>query len=216
MKIAFVLAAAAVTLGSTPASGQTHSFSSKTEIIIRPLAWDGEATVHAGGRTIDLGVRTRITADGQVVSVTWPLAQGESAKRKMLITKTGGWTERDGVREPMPAAQLAHERQQYGFYTQLQMALAVANQSARSKPLILPVGGLTDTVFEFDYNGHVVAARNVVAAPEAGGKPIRQTFLLSGDVSSNGLHWPKTIRILQNDKLFFELRIKAFVAGAVR
>lgn len=216
MKILFGLTAAVMTLGPMPASAQTHSFSTKTEIIIRPLAWDGEATVHAAGRTIELGVRTRITADGQVVSVTWPLAEGESARRKMLITKTDGWTERGGVREPMNAAQLAHERQQYGFYTQLQMALAVANQSARAKPLILPVGGLTDTIFEFDYNGHVVAARNVVALPEAGGRPIRQTLLLAGDISSNGLHWPRTIRILQNDKLFFELRIKAFLAGAVR
>ena len=181
---------------------------------LRAVAWDGKGMVYAGDRKIGIGVRTRISKEGHVVSDSWPIEQGEAAMRRMVIDDSGGWIERDGKREPMPAAMLEHERQQYGFYTQLQKALLRRDLTPVTGTKIV-VEGLVTTRFSSSYNRIPFRAINRVSSPEAGGKPITQVFVLTGQMVSNGLEWPRKIRIYQNGKLFFDLEIDKFEAGAM-
>lgn len=179
----------------------------------RAVAWDGKGMVYAGDRKIEIGVRTRISKEGHVVSESWPIEQGEAAMRRMIIDDNGGWIERDGKREPMPAAMLEHERQQYGFYNQLQKALLRRDLTPVTGTKIV-VEGLVTTRFSSSYNRIPFRAINRVSSPEAGGKPITQVFVLTGQTVSNGLEWPRKIRIYQDGKLFFDLEIDKFEAGA--
>lgn len=179
----------------------------------RAVAWDGKGMVYAGDRKIEIGVRTRISKEGHVVSESWPIEQGEAAMRRMIIDDSGGWIERDGKREPMPAAMLEHERQQYGFYNQLQKALLRRDLTPVTGTKIV-VEGLVTTRFSSSYNRIPFRAINRVSSPEAGGKPITQVFVLTGQTVSNGLEWPRKIRIYQDGKLFFDLEIDKFEAGA--
>ena len=179
----------------------------------RAVAWEGKGIVYAGDRKIEIGVRTRISKEGHVVSESWPLAQGEGAMRRMIIDDRGGWMERGGKREPMPPAMLEHERQQFGFYTQLQKALLRRDLTPVTGTKIV-VEGLVTTRFSSSYNRIPFRAVNRVSSPEAGGKPITQVFVLTGQTTSNGLEWPRKIRIYQQGKLFFDLMIDKFEAGA--
>jgi hypothetical protein len=188
------------------------SAAKQTEII-RPLSWEGRGTIH-GDRKINIRVRTRIDAKGNVVSESWPVDQGEAALRRMIIDETGGWIERGGKREPMPKEMLEHERQQFGFYIQLQKALLRRDLTPVTGTKIKVEGRVT-TRFGSSYNRIPFNAINTVSSPEPGGKPIPQMFILQGEVVSNGQEWPRNIAIYQHGKLFFTLDIEKFEAGAV-
>ena len=175
----------------------------------RAVAWEGKGIVYAGDRKIEIGVRTRISKEGHVVSESWPLAQGEGAMRRMIIDDRGGWMERDGKREPMPKEMLEHERQQFDFYRSLQSVMA-----ARSRPHEIAIPPAGATFFMFNQDGWPAEARNRVVSPEPGGPPIEQHFFLSGETISNGVGWPRQIRILHNGKPYFTLNIEKFEAGA--
>ena len=196
----------------TPASGWAGE-PTEEKFQPRPVAWEGRGIVYAGDRKIEIGVRSRISKEGHVVSESWPVELGETATRRMIIDDSGGWIERDGKREPMPPAMLEHERQQFGFYTQLQKALLRRDLTPVTGTKIV-VEGLVTTRFSSSYNRIPFRAVNRVSSPEAGGKPITQVFVLTGQTTSNGLEWPRKIRIYQQGKLFFDLMIDKFEAGA--
>lgn len=179
----------------------------------RSLAWEGKGTVYGGDRKVEIRVRTRISKEGHVVSESWPVEQGEAAMRRLIIDDSGGWIERGGKREPMSPPMLEHERQQFGFYTQLQEALARRDLSPVTGLKIVVEEPVT-TRFSSSYNRIPFRAINRVTSPEAGGKPITQVFVLQGQIVSNGLEWPRKIRIYQHAKLFFDLEIERFEAGA--
>ena len=178
---------------------------------VRPLSWEGSAIVYAGGREINIRVRTRISREGDVTSESWPADEGERAVRRMIIDGNGGWMERGGKREPMPEAMLKHERQQFGFYNQLQPAIVFAKMMGSGETTI---GGDIQTSFRIE-GGLPVEARNQVSSPGPGGKPIDQTFLLSEYKTEDGLTWPRRIEIRHDGKPYFTLSIGKFEAGEV-
>jgi hypothetical protein len=178
---------------------------------VRPLSWEGSAIVYAGGREINIRVRTRISRTGDVISESWLADQGENAVRRMIIDASGGWMERDGKREPMPEAMLRHERQQFGLYNQLQPAIVFARMIGSGETTI---GGDVSTSFRIK-EGVPIEARNQVSSPEPGGKPIDQEILLSDYKTEDGFSWPRRIEIHHDGKPYFSLSIDKFEAGAV-
>lgn len=202
--IAMVLALVA------PTAAQSKPTAAK-EFTPRALSWEGRATIHAADRKIDIAVRTRISKEGHVLSDSWPADQGEAAMRRMIINDRGGWIERNGKREPMPPAMLEHERQQYGFYAQLQRALAYEPHMSVGPNIV--IGGLVKTRFHF-MGKRLMNATNRVSSPEAGGKPIPQAFYFPGRQEAHGVNWPRRIQIYQHGKLFFDLNIDKLEVGA--
>ena len=176
----------------------------------RALSWEGKATIHAGERKIDIRVRTRISKEGHVLSESWPVEQGEAGIRRMIIDDSGGWMERGGKREPMPPEMLEHERQQFGFYAQMQKVLAYERQTSLGPHIV--VEGRVKTKFHL-MGDRVINATNQVSSPEPGGKPIPQAFYFPGRQSAHGLKWPRRIQIYQHGKLYFDLKIEKFEVG---
>jgi hypothetical protein len=210
------LLALLLALGTTPLPAAVKPPVSKEQAIVRPLNWEGRATIHVGGRKIEIRVRTRIDANGNVVSESWPVEQGEAAMRRMIIDSSGGWMERGGKREPMPKEMLEHERQQFGLYRQLQIALAHRNntRAVLAGPK-LKIGGPVTTTFAFDLSSRPMSAKNQVSSPEPGGKPIRQLIYFGDLMSISDFEWPRKFQIYQGGKLYFTLDIDKLEVGAV-
>lgn len=171
---------------------------------VKALNWTGLATVTAAGRTLEIQVKTRVEPFVRARSETNLL--GQNAKRTLIIEPDAGYVERDGKRMPLPARQAEHERQQYGLYGYMLLALAptrvVGNGLAAQRPNLPPVSFL----MEGDY---LAGADYSVADPEKDGM-IAQRFILEGELRDKAIRWPQTITILQDGKPYFILDIETF------
>ena len=58
----------------------------------------------------------------------------------------------------------------------------------------------------FDASANLVRLEDTVPAAEGPGR-VLQRFDFEGAITANGIRWPKTIRISQDGKPYFELRI---------
>jgi len=187
---------------------------------VRLLSWDGEATVFDGDRRIELGVSTIVAPFASARSTSWLLSQGKASARTMIISDTGGRVERNGRIEELPARLVAHERAQFAMYGLMLLApLEGGGASIRQVDIpssrfdILRVSHkqapLTRLFFESD--GRLAEAVDTVPHPETG-RPVRQRFVFSEQQMPGPVHWPRTIRIEQEGKLYFELRLTRFEA----
>lgn len=186
---------------------------------IRTLHWTGDATVFAGERRIELGVDTTVTPFLRARSTTWLRDQPETTRRVLTIDGARGWTERDGRREEMPAAMREHERLQYAVYGLMQLAtlrapgVRVHRLPDREGLRVLHVehpSALPADLF-FDANDRLVSIENTVPGPEHG-TPTAQRFTFQGDIADAGVDWPRTLRISQDGRPYFELRLQTFEA----
>ena len=115
----------------------------------------------------------------------------------------------------MPAPMLAHERLQYATYTVMVLApLRSDLVRLERRPdvdglrvLHAELPGAAPADLYFDADGHLVRLDNTVPDAEAGTRQVAQRFDFSGTIESHGVHWPRTIRIAQYGKPFFELRL---------
>ena len=181
---------------------------------VRALRWTGEATVFAGDRRIELGVDTRVEPFGAARSDTWLRDQGRASMRTLAVGAERGEMTRDGKPAPMPAAMFAHERLQYATYGLMLLA------PLRDPRVVLERGADADGLrvlhvehpdaapadLFFDTGGRLVRLDDVVPDPEGKGT-VQQRFDFEGVVESDGVHWPRVVRISQADKPYFELRI---------
>jgi hypothetical protein len=185
----------------------------------RTLHWTGEATVFAGERRIELGVDTMVTPFVRARSTTWLRDQPETTRRVLAIDGARGWTERDGRREEMPCPMREHERLQYAIYGLMQLAplrapgVRLQRLPDREGLRVLHVehpSAVPAQLF-FDDSNRLVAIENSVPDPEHS-TPVAQRFSFEGDVADAGVHWPRTLRISQDGRPYFELRLRTFEA----
>lgn len=184
------------------------------------LRWSGDADVHAGGRDIALSVHSDIVPFGKVKSETWLRDKGPSTMRILELDGAQGWITRDGKREPMSEAMAKNEYFQFGTYALMRLVtlrqpgvetIEIGKNPEGLSGLRTRYPGLPDAVLWFDADARLVALTNSVESPE-GNETIQQRFDFSGTIESNGVHWPQEIRITQDGKPFFELRLKEFEA----
>ncbi len=177
--------------------------------------WEGEAVVHAGERTLPIGVRTRIESDGKVVSDSWPLGEGRvrGLRRMVLLPDGAGTLTRNGQTTQLEAAFVREELAQFGFYHQLQVATTQCDAQTQTGPgsnvIEVYSPGPVPTAFRCEWN-RVTNAANWVAAE---GPRVRQDFRLIGRLRSGPASFPRRLLIKRDGKLFFDLRVTRFSAG---
>ena len=172
---------------------------------VKALHWTGNAQVMLPDRTLRLEVETRVEPFVRARSRSWLLGKPETA-RTLIIEPDGGFVEREGARTPLPPRQTLHERQQFGLYGY--MLLALAPTRAEGQGLAAERPGLPPIRFllEGDY---LSAADYIVASPDSDGT-LAQRILLEGEMPDKGIHWPHTITILHDDKPYFILDLETF------
>lgn len=171
---------------------------------VKALRWTGTARVESGGRVLEIEVDTRVEPFVRARSET--RLAGTADARTLILEPDGGWVERNGTRTPLPAAQTEHERQQYGLYGY--MLLVHAPTRVVGDHLVAERPGLPPATLLLEGDA-VMAADYAVASPDGAGT-IAQRFLLEGELSDQGIRWPQTITILQNDKPYFILDLESF------
>jgi hypothetical protein len=183
------------------------------------LAWTGEAMIFAGGRRIEIGASTVVEPFAYARSESWLKADGPARSRTMLIEGDQGRILRGGKTEPMPAAMLAHERQQFAAYGLMRLvtlrdkgaAFRLAGPDATGlQGLEVAHPSAPPAVLWFGPDGRLAALTDRVPDPEGGPAPIEQRFTFEGEIVGAGVRWPRTLRIAQNGAPYFELTLSSF------
>jgi len=180
---------------------------------VKELAWTGEAAVHFGGQSLELGVETVVRPFVSAKSVSWPKAQGRAVARTLIVGLDGGRAITPRGDAPLPEAQLVHERLQFGLYALMLLPVDSVSEIPPDR-LLIAHAGAPQTEFRFDAAGRMISARNRVPDAEKGARMIAQEIAFEGIIESNGVRWPKSITIRQDDAPYFDLRIATFEARA--
>lgn len=174
---------------------------------VRAISWTGTAEVNLPERTLVLGVETRIEPFVRARSTSWIKAEGKATARALVIEPDAGYVLRDGKRQPLPEALLAHERQQYGLYGHL---LLKGRLQASGADLLSTRDGFAPARLRLSPDGRVVAAEMNVTAPDDPGKTIREQVGLDSWGVTSGLAWPRRLAIRQDGRRYFTLVVDTF------
>ena len=174
---------------------------------VKALSWEARADVNAGGRVVGIASRTRCEPFGTARSESW-LRDKPEATRTMTVDLAGGTIERDGGTKPMPAAMATHEALQFGIYGYMLLVRASA-QIKSIDTVIFQHPGYPPAAFTFGTDGLALSAVYDVAAPD-GGDTIRQRFHFADWKTEQGIQWPRTVMIFQNDQPFFTSNLDSF------
>lgn len=170
---------------------------------VRAIGWTGTARVIAGGRTLELGVETRVEPFVRARSETWLVEEGRVEKRTMMIEGDNGFLVFKGRQVSMPPMQAAYERQQFGIYGHMLLAgIAIA----RGNIIASAKAGYPEALLALGRDGMPAAAAYVVDSPDSG-TTIRERFTFSGSVTDQGVRWPQRITTTQYGKPIFALAI---------
>ena len=183
----------------------------------RVLIWRGRATIHAGGRQIHIEGSWTVEPPDRASVTSWEVEKGQTSARRMMIDGAAGSMERGGKTLPMPPEMIANERDQFYLYSVLQLTtllepnvtLTATTQDGASGVRVVRPGRPEVTIF-FDSNGRPSRLLTSVFDP-ATKQRVAEELQFEGVVSSEGVRWPRRIRILQAGKLFFDLEITEFI-----
>jgi hypothetical protein len=188
---------------------------------VKELDWTGSATVNADGKTTQIELQTIVRPMNYARITSWPKADGEKAARTIQAEFGKAWTVNRVTWTPMPEAEAVHENQQISLYgvmtlVPLKDAAAKVQETAPGKDgtrnLHVEYPKAPPMDLTFDTSGKLIRAAYSVRDPKGGAAPIPQVVDFSGEVTSNGVKWPKKISIKQNGAAYFDLDIATFEA----
>jgi hypothetical protein len=181
------------------------------------LKWSAKATVHTARGPLNIEGRWLIEPPDRAVVATWEAEKGESSARRMLLDGAHGWMERGTDRTPMPAAVLANERDQFYLYSVMRLVPLRDREIELSADdvgtLLIRHPKRPDVEAFFDAGGRLARLRTQVSHP-ADNSDIVQELILEGAIAGGGVLWPRTIRIVQDGKPFFEMQLLDFSPGS--
>lgn len=184
------------------------------------LEWRATATIHIPNRTIEIAGEWEVQPDSAVVA-TWPVGQ-PGAPRRMILSRSGGWTQRGtGAPTVMPQELLIEERHQFYLYSLLRL-VPLRDPSYHLAPA--PADGLgrlglrvvhpdhPEVTLYFDPSYRVAGLRTIFAAADTSARE-SQEIDFSGTVESGGVQWFQEMRIRRGGQPYFDLRISDFRAS---
>ena len=181
------------------------------------LKWSATATVHGPRGPLRIEGRWLVEPPDRAVVATWEADKGQASSRRMLLDSNRGWMERGGERTPMPATVLANERDQFYLYSMMRLVPLRGREFELSvsepRTLLIRHPRRPDVEASFDETGRLARLRTHVSHP-ADNSDIVQEVTLEGTISGAGLNWPRTIRITQDGRPFFEMELTEFGVGS--
>src|SRR5687767_2477103 len=182
----------------------------------RALTWDGDATVFAGGRTVNIAGRWQVQPPDTAVVATYDTTRGPSTTRSMVIAAPRGWMVRNDSFTVLPDPLIANERDAFFLYDVIRLvslrdsAVRLSRISADSlgqRGFRAEQPGRPAVDVFVDSTGRASHIVLMVADPN-GGPPVRQDAWLEGDLASGGIRWPQRLRLTMNGAPYFELRMR--------
>jgi hypothetical protein len=182
----------------------------------RALVWTGNASVHSGDRTISLGGRWAVQPPDTAVVATYETSRGPLSTRRLIVSGTRGWFERDGQLTPMPPTVLANEREQFYLYSVMRLVplrepgvqlMRIPPDSLGQNGVRATQAGRPQVDLYFDGTGRLARIRAQVTNPMHG-HTVTEDVWLAGVVEADGVRWPRSIRLTLDGKPYFELQIR--------
>ncbi|HEU4880955.1 MAG TPA: hypothetical protein VFT45_01885 [Longimicrobium sp.] len=184
----------------------------------RALLWDGEATVHAGGRTVHIAGSWGVQPPDTAVVSTYDVSRGPESTRALIVAVPRGWIARDTAVTRMPDAMFANERDEFYLYDVMRL---VPLREPRVTLHAIPADSLGQAGFRaerpgrpvvelyFDPSGRLAHLRTHVQDPGgAGGPAVQQDLWLSGTLQAGSIRWPASIRITMAGAPYFDLTLR--------
>jgi hypothetical protein len=187
---------------------------------VKELGWTGTAKVTADGKTSEIQLEATVRPFTFARISTWP--KGERKGVRTIQAEHGSaWVNERFSWIPVPEAQAVNENQQMALYSMMVLAglkdpaakvteSAPARDGTRTLHVEHPKAPPTD--LKFDKAGKLVGASNSVRDPAGGPAPVQQTVAFSGEMTSNGVKWPKRITIQRNGQPYMDLELATFEA----
>ncbi len=170
---------------------------------VRSIGWSGAARLFAPGRTIEVLVEARIEPFVRARSFTWLASDDRSARRTLMVEGNNAFAVLDGRQMALAPEQAEHERQQFGIYGHMLLAgVAIA----RGSNIASAKAGFPEALFTLGRDGSYASADYRIAAPDGVGS-IRERFTFSGQITDQGLTWPRRIAIARDGKAFSSMVI---------
>jgi hypothetical protein len=221
------------TLGCAPAMGTRAGEDPVKEILRRAISeaggaealeragaleWQGVATVQAGGNDVHIAGNWQVQPPDSAVVTTYEVSQGPRAQRSLVLAAPRGWLVGGKQFTPMPAPMLASERAEFYLYQLLRLTPLLGPEFKLSEA---PPDSLNQTGIKVDQPGRPSAwlyvdtcgrlAHVRLQVPSArSGEPEWQDAWLSGVIESEGVRWPRELRLLVNGKPYFDLLLQSF------
>jgi hypothetical protein len=183
------------------------------------FAWHGKGTIHAaGGQTIRIEGEWRVEPPDRAVVETFVADQGPSSARSMGIDHSRGWWRVGGDEQPMDAATLSNERDQFYLYYLFRLTPLLGPDYTLTplppdadgrRGLRARRAGRRDVDLYFDRDDRIVRLTTTVFHPGLK-TDVPEELRLVGTVEAGGIKWPQRIQILQRGELFFDLELTNF------
>lgn len=182
----------------------------------RALVWEGDAAVHVRGRTVELSGRWAVQPPDSAVVATWERSRGPASTRRLILSGTRGWFEREGQLSPMPPTVLANEREQFYLYNLMRLVplrapgvtlSPIAPDSLGQRGVRVTKAGRPDVDLYVDGSGRLAHLRTRVTDAMSGNPSVEDVWL-AGSVDADGVHWPRSIQLTLDGKPYFELEIR--------
>lgn len=182
----------------------------------RALVWEGDATVHAGGRTVAIAGTWAVQPPDTAVVSTYPLERGPGSVRHMVLAAPRGWLVGGQGFTPMQPNFLANERDAFFLYSVMRLVplrgpgvalSALPRDSAGERGILVRQPGRPEVELYVDSTGR--ASRIRMRVHDVGtGAPIVQDARLGGTIEAGGVRWPRTLRLTHGGAPYFDLRLR--------
>jgi hypothetical protein len=184
----------------------------------RALAWSGEATVHAGGRTVNIAGDWAIQPPDTAIVATYDVARGPASTRALVVAMPRGWIWSAAAgHQPMPPAMLASERDEFYLYQVMRLVplrapgvtlTSIAPDSFGQPGIRAEQAGRPAVDLYFDLTGRL--SHLVVAVQDpGGGAPRRQDVWLAGTIEAGGIRWFREMKLTMDGEPYFDLTLRS-------
>ena len=183
------------------------------------IEWTARGTAYSSGDTEAIEGRWLVQPPDAADVSTWTPGAPAGAPKRTVISDASGWIERNGVRTPLSAAAVAHERDQ--LYVLSLMRLLPLREAGVELSMVSPRTLLVrhprrpDVEATFGDDGRLTVLRTTISHPEDNSDIVYE-LRLGGSIAGGGLTWPRTMRVTHDGKPTLELEITSLSAGRNR
>jgi hypothetical protein len=180
------------------------------------LAWEGTATVHAGGREVRIAGSWGVQPPDTALVATYDVTRGPESTRVLVVAAPRGWMVAGGEFRPMPEEMLANERDQFYLYDVLRLVrlrdpevtlTAVAPDSLGQAGFRAERPGRPAVDVHLDAAGRVAHLRTRIVSPFTSTE-VWQDLWFAGELRAQGVRWPAELRITLDGAPYFTLAMR--------
>jgi hypothetical protein len=187
---------------------------------VQELYWTGLAKVTADGKTEEVNTAVVVRPDNFYRVTTWAKGKEQKTSRTVQAEQNKAWDVTRVTWTPMPEPAARFENELLALFST--MLLTPAKDGTVTE---LPAGadgtrtvkverkGAQPVELSFDASGKLVKAA-YSATDAKTGTAVTEVAKFAGEVTSNGVKWPKHITIERNGAAWYDLEIASFEALA--